>query len=213
MSSLLQAAEACGGAAADHLLRVIDGALECEKPNWRRVLFRFFTSAADRARGTRPSRRHLVRGFAVPGKTPKPGLTRLLAMVDVSGSMAPQEHEAWLHGQHDICRTFRKAEIVNVCWSTAVYSEPEHIVTITAANRQDKFPIYGGGGTTVRPVVQYMKDHGKRDHRVIGGVIVTDGMIMDYPSKPPPFPVLWLLTHRAARVPPWGEVAWLTPEC
>ena len=58
----------------------------------------------------------------------------------------------------------------------------------------------GGGGTNFKPLFNLIE---KQQLPLQCLVFGTDGYAT-YPDKPPPFPVLWVLTTQAT--PPWGEV-------
>ena len=65
-----------------------------------------------------------------------------------------------------------------------------------------KWEVTGGGGTDFRPVFSYIEEHSELDPNLL--IFFTDGY-GDYPERPPPYPVMWLLTSDGRCDVEWGQ--------
>ena len=192
----VQAAEAASkcGTLPGSLKRFIEE-ITMPKADWRAVMSRFATERArDDYSYARLNRKFASLGIYLPGLYSE-SMGEMCATIDTSGSITKEVLAAF--GAH-------LAEIKDQMKPALT-----HILYCDAAmNHADSFEEYddltfdahGGGGTDFRPPFEHLEKEGIEPKCFM---YLTDGY-GPFPSEPPPYPVLWLMTTDVT--PPWGEV-------
>lgn len=164
------------------------------KVNWRERLRRFAMQfAKDDFSWTRVQRRMLPHGYILPGLHSE-NMGTLAVVVDTSGSIDQFTLDAF---GAEICAmklAARPERLINIYCDAAV----NHVDEFDAYT-QPSFKMHGGGGTDFRPPFEYVLRQGLKPDCLI---YLTDGEGR-FPSKPPPYPVLWVMTTKI--VAPWEE--------
>ncbi len=164
--------------------------------DWANALQSFLAQRRAPARSyARPNRRFPGRVGAIPGRSYRlrPALRpTLLVALDTSLSMTPDE-------LGDAARELR--EIADLAHVLIAECDVEVKRTYRFAGRLDR--VQGRGGTDLRPALD---PSFLRRHYVDGVIYFTDGQ-GPAPERPPPVPVLWVLTKPDAFGCPWGERA------
>ena len=167
------------------------------KVPWRRLLRTFAGQAIARDDYSlaRPNPRYLCHDVVVPGMYSEQA-ARMVVAVDTSGSMTDDqiaaiaaELEALIDEEVEVTLLVADAEVHEVVCGAA-------LAPYLQARR-----FKGGGGTSHRPVFEWIVAHRLRPDLFIG---LTD-LWTAFPERRPPYPVLWLTPeeHGAA---PWGRV-------
>jgi predicted metal-dependent peptidase len=186
------------GRAPGRLLEELSGVLAAPETflDWREALALF--SARIRApvhSYARPSRRFPSRPFEVPGRLYAArgvGYPRLLVAIDTSMSMAPSELV-------EIARHLARLGPL----ASITVAECDAEVTALGPFTGALHEVRGRGGTDLRPI--FGPDVLGRV-RPDGVVYFTDGQ-GPHPERPPPVPVLWVLTKPESFACPWGSRA------
>lgn len=163
------------------------------RPPWEQALQIWLESVAPGERSyARPSRRGADRRDVVlPGRK-REGWT-LQVILDTSGSMV-QEIPRALGAIADFCEAVGVDRIRLVQCDTEV-GRDEILSPLELARWQ----VTGYGGSDLTPAMQRLAE----DNETTAAVVITDGDI-DYPQKPVPYTVLWVL-------PPWKSPQEFTP--
>lgn len=163
--------------------------------DWRTELTNFISSKVKDQVHTwnRPSRR--VKGF--PGWKTVPSL-KLALCIDTSGSISSA-----------LLTKFR-AEVEAIL---GLYGVQALCLSADAALQQIVEPgeplpnvLVGGGGTDFQPVFRYLETSSTESIDAV--IYFTDGD-GDYPLKEPSVSVMWVLSKRTGRKPPWGNSIYL----
>lgn len=184
------------GTLPDSLKRFIDE-IVAPKADWRSVLRRFMTDAAKEDYSyARLNRRFAALGIYLPGLYSE-AMGELVTVVDTSGSISRAMFTALMSEVEEI-RAQLKPEALHIIQCDAAVGKVDKI------ERDDGFDISdieatGGGGTDFCPPFDYVHSNGIAPKAF---VYLTDGYGR-FPSQPPPYPVLWLMTTDVT--PPWGE--------
>lgn len=162
--------------------------------DWRTAL-RLFTTRqrAPRPSYARPNRRFPGRVGEVPGRlyaSREIGRPEILVALDTSGSMSERELDEVGRQLADLSTHAR-------------FLVAECDAQIHRVYRFDRrlSSVMGRGGTDLRPI--FAPDF-LRQHRVQGVVYFTDG-VGPWPERPPPLPVLWVLSGDEPFRCPWGQ--------
>lgn len=144
-----------------------------------------------------PNKKHLWREVAPNTPMLLPSMTgtsiQIAFAVDSSGSMSDQDIREGLTELMGICETFDDYTVYGFIGDAKIQQRFE-------LRPGDPLPkmVQGRGGTDFRPI---LKEAERVDISCL--VYFTDGM-GTYPDKPPPFPVIWLLTEGHQK-PPFGH--------
>ncbi|EGV20050.1 vWA domain-containing protein [Thiocapsa marina] len=184
-----QQAGKLGGAMA----RMIDHLLQPRLP-WRMLLARYMTAVSrDDYSYARPSRR--AGDFIMPSL--RSHQTDVVVAVDISGSIKAAELEEFI-GEIDALKGQVRARVtllpcdVALCEGAPFRFEPWESLRLPEA-------IRGGGGTSFRPVFQWIDREGIRPDLL---VYFTDAQ-GEFPPVEPTFPVIWLVKGQGKV--PWGQ--------
>ncbi|MBK1643807.1 hypothetical protein CKO25_03855 [Thiocapsa imhoffii] len=187
----LQAQQA--GKLGAEMARLLEHLLQPRLP-WRMLLARYMTSVAREDYSyARPSRR--------PGDFILPSLRshriELIVAVDTSGSIKEAELAEFV-GEIDALKGQIRARVTllpcdaALCDGAPFWFEPWDTFRLPAR-------IGGGGGTSFRPVFDWVERSGLRPDLL---VYFTDAH-GEFPTAEPVFPVIWLVKGRAQV--PWGQ--------
>ena len=150
-----------------------------------------------------PARRFVWQGQYLPSRI-NPQLEIVVA-VDTSGSIDKVQFQNFIGEIYSIVRQLENYHLTLIqCDSkiqnVQIYS-PENPLKDAAAIK-----IYGGGGTSFRPVFEYIKEK-KINPRVL--LYYTDGAGR-FPEKAPAYPVIWALSDNVKV--PWGKKILISPK-
>jgi predicted metal-dependent peptidase len=188
----------CPGAAS----RLVEE-MKAPKVSWREVLREFIrkTARADYS-FSRPNRRHLARGFILPGLHSE-RMGRLVAGFDSSDSTIGYlaDFQAEVQAALDECLPERLDVIV-------CDAKVQHIQKFEPGDKV-MIDAKGGGGTDFRPVFEHIDIDGDKDEDEppICVVYLTD-LDGTFPIVEPGYPVLWCVPPgvRSRCQPPFGEI-------
>jgi len=196
-----QAAQAAQkrGVQAGNSLRTITGQQEA-KIDWRAIIRKYMSQATSRMKQgslwDRPSRLSQAIGVYMPQKIDKPipGV-ELIAAVDVSGSVSPDDFNKFYAELQKLARTFKQPVEV-LYWDVSVESSE---IIDARGNPGPKGAVrggvVGGGGTEITSVKRYLEKE-KRKPRLV--VYLTDGWIEDTPDFIPRAQRLFVITHNGS---------------
>jgi predicted metal-dependent peptidase len=171
--------------------------------DWREALREFITdSCAGNEYSTyrRPHRRYLAANLYMPsGASDKVG--RILCAGDMSGSIGQREQSLILGAIADMADTVKPDGLDMLYWHTEVSRheayEAEDVSKFAASTKPS-----GTGGTDVRCVPAYIKEHGLKPQCAI---VITDGYLYHGWGEWP-CPVLWVIFDNAGAAPDVGSV-------
>ena len=188
----------------DHIKTIVQATLR-PQTRWQETLAQFVTACYGGSRHwLPPSRRHLARGLYL--QSARQDRLRAVVAIDTSGSTADDLPQFFTELQ-SLLGTFGSYEL------TVIQCDCE-IKTVETFDDLSPLPpgrewtAFGLGGTDFRPPFDYVASHSELSPSCL--VYFTDGC-GPAPDRPPPFPVLWLLTSDGRRPAPWGTVARLRP--
>ena len=177
------------------------------KMNWRNYLTRWFKDKGTPIGRTwsKPDRRALSQGMILPGPI-KEGMEWAVLAIDVSGSIAPPELEAFF-SHIELIRKQMKINRMTLLPFNHIALQTE----IVELGPNDKIPrsLNIGGGTRFAPIFNWVR----RQPKTPDGIIVfTDLCCADY-GDPVPTSILWASTmeichdkdHWRHNAPPFGE--------
>ncbi|UHD14789.1 vWA domain-containing protein [Thiocapsa bogorovii] len=181
------------GKLGGEMARMIDHLLQPRLP-WRMLLARYMTAVSrDDYSYARPSRR--AGDFIMPSL--RSHQTDLVVAVDTSGSIKAEELEEFI-GEIDALKGQVRARVTllpcdaALCEGAPFRFEPWESFQLPEA-------IRGGGGTSFRPVFQWIDREGVRPDLL---VYFTDAQ-GEFPPAEPAFPVIWLVKGQGKV--PWGQ--------
>ena len=206
------------GRVAAGWVRWAEGTLKPAKVRWQDKLGRLTRAAVAYKAGavdykfTHPSRRQAGLGYG-PGVPILPALRapvpKIAVVQDTSGSMGTEELSAGLPEVDAILKGVGGSVTFIACDAAVHTMQPvRHWKELLKLMK-------GGGGTDFCPAFEALEK--KRNDRPDVVVFITDGY-GSFPTKPPPFKVIWLLTGRGGHMKPeeiekhFGEAIELEPE-
>ena len=174
-----------------HLKELIDGVLQ-PKLDWKTILQDMVVSCA-KSDFTMcpPNKKHLYRGFILPGIT---GMEiNIACIIDTSGSISSSEMNSFLAEVKGICDAYQEYTIYLFTCDTMVHQRWE-------LRPFDLLPnlLEGRGGTDFREALKEAEQL-----PVTSIIYLTDGE-GSYPDKEPMIPVIWVSTTDYKY--PWGQV-------
>lgn len=173
--------------------RAIDHLIEPALP-WRALLARYLMrSARDDYSFRRPSRRE---GEAILPWL-ETGALAVVAVLDVSGSIGERELAEFV-AELDALKGQVQARITLHACDADLAPEGPWVFEPWQAMRVPE-GMTGGGGTRFTPVFDWIEREGQAPDLLI---YFTDAQ-GEFPPRPPPYPVLWLVKGREPV--PWGE--------
>ena len=175
--------------------------------DWTAVVTDWLTSVMkgdDEYTYARFDRRMIPFGVYLPG-TETERLGAGLVSFDTSGSTTGDEINKFAANAQQLLEQFPPEELRVLWWDTAVRSE-QMFTPETYANFMDMLQPRGGGGTEVRCVDQYMREHALRPDF---HVIMTDGYDRESDITwhgDRSIPTLWIVTLNPSFRPPFGQM-------
>lgn len=174
-----------------HLQELVDGVLQ-PKLDWKTILADMIVSCAKSDYCLiPPNKKHLYRGFILPGITGYE--INIACVIDTSGSISNQEMKEFLSEIKGICDAYEEYTIYLFTCDAVIHQRWE-------LRPFDPIPtlLQGRGGTDFREPLK------EADSLPITALIyLTDGY-GTYPDKEPHFPVIWISTTDYKY--PWGQV-------
>jgi predicted metal-dependent peptidase len=181
------------GKLGGELKRLIDHLLQPQLP-WRMLLARYMTATArDDYSYMRPSRREGE--FILPML--RSHQLDVVVAVDTSGSIKDGEMEEFIDELDALKGQIRARVTLLPCDARLCEGAPWVFEPWEQFRRPEE--VKGGGGTSFRPVFEWVEDAGLRPDLL---VYFTDAQ-GDFPAAEPPYPVLWLVKGRSQI--PWGQ--------
>ena len=147
----------------------------------------------------RPDRRYLARDVYVPGRTGF-GAGHIVIWGDTSGSIGNGELDAYFGELSGIIEDVKPKRITAIWCDSKIHkvSELEDATDLQTVRAEG---VGGGGGTSVHPVFEWIKDNCDEAPELFIGF--TDGDVT-FPKKAPRFEVIWASTTDNKY--PWGDV-------
>ena len=170
---------------------------------WRTLISRFFSGLRrDDYRMFPANKKHLWRGLYLPSMG-APGPTHIVVAVDTSGSMSDDDLGMIL-GELDKLRSVTQCNLTLIQCDAEIHKIDEF--DECSEIRFDRYSFAGRGGTAFEPVFDWIRDQSQRGVFHFDALIyLTDGF-GSFPPKPPPYPVLWIMTEHCLPDVPFGEV-------
>jgi predicted metal-dependent peptidase len=172
-----------------HLEEIVGEILQ-PKLDWKSVLTDMITSCA-KSDFTLfpPNKKHIWRGFYLPGVTGTE--IRIAVAIDSSGSISNTEIQEFLSEVHAICELYEDYTIWLFVCDTVIHQRFE-------LHPGDPLPktVQGRGGTDFREPFK------EAENLPITSLVYMTDMYGTFPEKEPFFPVIWMATTDADA--PWG---------
>ena len=138
-----------------------------------------------------PNKKHLYRGFILPGITGTE--INIACVIDTSGSISNQEMQEFLAEVKGICDAYEEYTIYLMTCDTKIHQRWE-------IRPFDTIPrvMEGRGGTDFREPLK------EAESLPITSLVYLTDLYGTFPDKEPFFPVIWVST--TDEKPPWGQV-------
>lgn len=175
------------------MARYIDSLIEPRLP-WRALLARYLQAAGREDYSyARPARRE---GAAI-----LPALRShqvdVVAVIDTSGSIGAEELQEFATELNALKGQVSARVTLHACDNQLAAAGPWEFEVWESLFLPDS--LAGGGGTSFRPVFNWLNEQGRRPDLLI---YFTDAN-GEFPATPPEYPVVWLV--KGAGAVPWGE--------
>ena len=198
--------------------KVIEAATQCEKRrgklpgkaemivenfrsgklHWKELLAQFVTSCfGGSRRWLPPNRRYISSGLYLQSR--RDSKLKAVLAVDTSGS-THADLPRFASELSNLLNSFGNYELQVICCDAKIQSVENY--SSVAPFDGNKFVFSGGGGTSFKPVFEYLKTQNEAPDLLI---YFTDG-IADVPEKPT-YPVMWVITPDGRNNIPWGYEA------
>ena len=194
---VIEAAAQCErkrGTLPAHIARIVEN-FRAGKLHWKELLAQFVTSCfGGSRRWLPPNRRYISSGLYLQSRRDSQ-LNAVLA-IDTSGSTG--EDLARFAGElAGLLNTFGNYELKVICCDSKIQS----VENFSGAAPFDgkHFTFKGGGGTSFKPVFEYIAKESEQPDLLI---YFTDGC-GDLPEKPA-YPVMWVIAPGGRNAVPWG---------
>ena len=118
--------------------------------------------------------------------------------MDTSGSIDQEIFQKFLGEVYGIIRQLKKYQLTLIQCDSRI----QHVEQFSPEKpllKAEDIKLYGGGGTSFKPVFKYIENKKIRPKVLL---YYTDGM-GTFPDKAPDYPVLWFLSEEAKV--PWGK--------
>ncbi len=194
------AAVQAGNVAAQHgnmpgSLKRFVNEIVAPKADWRSVLRRFMTEQSKEDYSyTHLNRKFASLGIFLPGLYSE-SMGEMVTTIDTSGSISNEILAAFGAEISEIKAQMRPSVLRVIYCDAAVNHVDEY-----EQGDEPTFVPHGGGGTDFRPPFRLIEQNTWQPKCF---AYLTDGY-GPFPTEPPPYPVLWLMTTDVQ--PPWGEV-------
>ena len=158
--------------------------------DWRQKLFAYITNDLPVDYSMRmPSRRFIATGVYTPTVI-KENL-ELIVGVDISGSISDEEYKEFMGEVLGIAHSYRQVKMRVIAWACHVDERDDVEVTNETSDRLLANKFYGGGGTHLGCLTDYMR---KKEYKSRLLVILTDGYIESDPDLPEGTDCLFVLS-------------------
>ncbi len=167
--------------------------------DWKAVLRRYMSQEMRRTKPgslwDRPARMSQAIGTYMPTKVDKPVPSiELIAAVDVSGSVSPQDFDKFYAELQKLARTFRQPLEI-LYWDMEVTDSQLIDSRGNSGKKSAVTGIVGGGGTEITSVKRYL-DKERRKPKLV--VYLTDGWVEENPEFVSQARRLFILTHNGS---------------
>ena len=157
--------------------------------NWRQMLSQFVTNCyTGNRKWLPPNKRHVYRGLYLPSMRDE--ILKAVVAIDTSGSCVGDLGK-FFSELTGLLNSFGKYEITVIQCDADIQSVEKFDENCNVPNDKE-WKSYGFGGTDFCPVFEYV-DKNINDLNPSCLIYITDGY-GSAPTKPPQYPVLWLLT-------------------
>lgn len=192
--SAAQTIERQRGELPGHLKRLVNELLEPEI-DWKEILLQFTTRCiTNDATWNRPNRRFAYSGTYLPGHEGK--MLKIAVGLDTSGSTAV-DIKKFMSEVDGIVKSFGNYSLDVIQCDTEVNRVDHYDEDMPADFEHEQFNVYGGGGTRLTPIFDYVAVNDLEPDAV---VIFTDGYCEQMLAEnAPDYPVLWVLTKENSR--------------
>lgn len=187
--SAAQTYEKLRGELPGHIKKIVNTLLE-SKISWKEALAKFITSGMhNKSTWNAPNRRFAYSGIYLPRHDGD--MMRIAIGIDTSGS-CQDECQTFLSEINEIAKTFGNYELHLIQCDTQVQDYQTFDEFNTIEGQVDKMEFKGFGGTTLKPIFDYIQ---LNNIEVNGVVVFTDGYCEDFEDDGSvDLPVLWTIT-------------------
>ena len=166
---------------------------------WKELLAQFVTNCyGGSRRWLPPARRHVWKGLYLQSQRTE--RLRAIVAIDTSGSTSG-DLPKFFSELVALLNSFGSYELTVIQCDAAV-GKVETFDDCNLLDPDRKWEVTGGGGTDFRPVFSYIDEHSELNPNLL--IFFTDGY-GGYPERPPPYPVMWLLTSDGRCGVEWGQ--------
>ena len=194
---VIEAATQCErklGTLPGHIAQIVEG-FRAGKLHWKELLAQFVTSCfGGSRRWLPPNRRYISSGLYLQSR--RDSQLKAVLAVDTSGSTG--DGLTRFAGElANLLDTFGNYELKVICCDSKIQSV--ETFSDVAPFGGKKFTFCGGGGTSFKPVFEYVEKECEQPDLLI---YFTDGC-GDFPEKPA-YPVMWVIPPGGRNSIPWG---------
>ena len=199
LTAAVQQYERTKGSLPAFLAGLVEAILKPEI-GWKELLAQFVTNCyGGGRRWLQPARRHVWKGLYLQSQ--RTDRLRAIVGIDTSGSTSGGDLQKFFSELVALLNSFGSYELTVIQCDAAV-GKVETFDDCNLLNPNRVWEVTGGGGTDFRPVFSYIDEHSELDPNLL--IFFTDGY-GDYPERPPPYPVMWLLTSDGRCGVEWGQ--------
>ena len=167
--------------------------------DWKELLAQFVTNCyGGSRRWLPPARRHVWKGLYLQSQRTE--RLRAIVAIDTSGSTSG-DLPKFFSELVALLNSFGSYELTVIQCDAAV-GKVETFDDCNLLDPDREWEVTGGGGTDFRPVFDYIDEHSELAPNLL--IFFTDGY-GGYPERPPPYPVMWLLTSDGWCGVEWGQ--------
>lgn len=150
---------------------------------------------------TKPNRRFIPE-FYLPSQH-NPTIESIVVAIDTSGSISNKGFQEICTEIQNIKDTFQPRSIKVIQCDCAI----QQIVEIEEHDHILDMDLLGGGGTSIKPVIEFCKDEPPTC------LIYFTDLYFSVPPDPPDFPILWICTGSNPEPMPseWGDTIYIDP--
>ena len=187
--SAAQTYEKLRGELPGHVKKIVNTILE-SKVSWKEALAKFITSGMDnKTTWNAPNRRFAYSGTYLPRHDGE--MMKIAIGIDTSGS-CEQECQKFISEINAIAKTFGNYELHLIQCDTKVQDYQTFDEFNTIEDQIDKIEFKGFGGTTLKPIFDYIQ---LNNIEVSWVVVFTDGYCEEFENDGSiDLPILWTIT-------------------
>ena len=197
---VIEAATQCErkrGKLPNNIAQIVEG-FRAGKLHWKELLAQFVTSCfGGSRRWLPPNRRYISSGLYLQSR--RDSQIKAVLAVDTSGS-TKDDLLRFAGELANLFDTFGNYELKVICCDSKIQSV-ENFSDVAPFDGK-RFSFKGGGGTSFKPVFEYVATKCEQPDLLI---YFTDGY-GDVPEKPA-YPVMWVITPGGKNIVPWGMEA------